>query len=48
MTTAQIIDAYWAGDIGDVEFTELALQAGMSTEEIGKTLAEVREEDGSF
>lgn len=33
------------GEIGDVEFTELALEAGMSLERIGKELAATREEE---
>jgi hypothetical protein len=33
------------GEIGDVEFTELALDAGMSLERIGLELAGARSED---
>jgi DNA-binding transcriptional MerR regulator len=38
MTKQQLVEAFEAGDFGDVEFTELALEAGMSIEEIGKVL----------
>ena len=38
-------DLFWCGEIGDVEFFELAFEAGMSTVEIGEFLAEVREHD---
>lgn len=41
-----LIDGLWAGDLGEVEFTELALEAGMSIEEIGQTLSDIREEYG--
>lgn len=41
-------EAFWAGDMGEVEFTECALESGMSLEDIGAFLQEVREEDGSF
>lgn len=44
----ELIDGLWAGEFGDVEFTELGLKIGMSTEEIGQALADVREEDGVF
>ena len=41
-----LIDGLWAGEFGEVEFTELALDAGMSLEEISQVLSDVREEDG--
>ena len=40
----EIIDAFEAGDMGDVEFTELALEAGVSLEDIGAALARVTED----
>jgi hypothetical protein len=43
-----LIDGLWAGDFGEVEFTELALGAGMSLDEINQTLNDVREEDGAL
>jgi hypothetical protein len=42
----QLIDAYWAGDMGDVEFAELALGLGMEAHEIGQVMSDVRTEDG--
>lgn len=39
-----LIEALNAGDIGEVEFTELALEAGMSMEQIGKELEIARGE----
>lgn len=41
-----LIDGFWAGEFGEVEFTELALDAGMSIDEINQVLSDVREEDG--
>lgn len=43
-----LIDGLWAGEFGEVEFTELALEAGMSIEEIGQVMSDVREEDGTI
>lgn len=34
------------GEIGEVEFTELALDAGMSIERIGQELSLARDENG--
>ena len=48
MTRDELIDGYWAGDFGDVEFAELALDAGMEVHEIGQIMSEVREEDGAL
>jgi hypothetical protein len=39
-----LIEALNAGDMGEVEFTELALEAGMSIEQIGKELETARGE----
>lgn len=41
-----LIDALWDGAIGEVEFFECALESGMTMDEIGEALAEVRAEDG--
>jgi DNA-binding transcriptional MerR regulator len=38
MKKEELIASYEAGDLGMVEFTELALEAGMTLEEIGKVL----------
>jgi hypothetical protein len=48
MTKEILIDGLWAGEFGDVEFTELGLKLGMSMEEIGQALSDIREEDGVF
>lgn len=48
MNRNQLIDALWAGDVGEVEFAELALGLGMEAHEIGQVMSEVREEDGTF
>lgn len=48
MNRDQLIDALWAGDVGEVEFAELALELGMEAHEIGQVMSEVREEDGTF
>lgn len=37
-----------SGDIGDVEFTELALESGESIEHIEQALADARAEDGEI
>ena len=39
-------DMFWDGQIGDVEYFELATDAGASLTEIGDFLTEVREHDG--
>ena len=41
-----IKDMFWSGEIGDVEFFELATDAGATLKQIGDFLAEVREQDG--
>lgn len=46
MTRDELIDAIWAGDMGEVEFTEVALDQGLSLDEINQVLNDVREEDG--
>lgn len=38
MNMEELIEAVEAGDMGEVEFFELALEAGMSMGEIGKVL----------
>lgn len=39
-----LIENLEGGEIGDVEFTELAMAAGLSMERIGAELAKAREE----
>lgn len=48
MNRDQLIDAYWAGDMGDVEFTEVGLGIGMPLEEISQVMSDVRDEDGTL
>lgn len=48
MSREELIDGYWAGDFGDVEFAELALDSGMEAHEIGQIMSDVREEDGTL
>jgi hypothetical protein len=43
-----LVDALWGGEIGEVEFTETALDLGASLERINQVLNEVRAEDGVF
>lgn len=45
MNRDELIDAFEGGDMGDVEFLELALEAGMDFPEIGEVLERVRSED---
>ena len=46
MKRDELIDAFEMGDMGDVEFTELALEAGMTIDEISIVLAKVKAADG--
>jgi hypothetical protein len=39
-------DLFWSGEVGEVEFFELALDVGATVKQIGDFLAEVREQDG--
>lgn len=48
MNKAVLIDGFWAGEFGEVEFFELGLQAGMSIQELSRVLDDVRSEDGTF
>lgn len=48
MNREQLIDAFLAGDIGEVEFAELAFELGMEAHEIGQVMSDVREEDGTL
>jgi hypothetical protein len=41
MTRDELIEAFEAGDMGDVEFVELALDAGMDLDAINDVLARV-------
>ena len=42
-----LIDAFHAGDMGEVEFTEEALDLNFSLEEISELLTEVRDEEAA-
>lgn len=44
LTVAEIIAMLEAGDIGEVEFTEIMLEKGQSLEVVGEVLAAAREE----
>jgi hypothetical protein len=44
MTRQEVLTAFHAGDIGDVEFFELALEAGVPLAEIEKALEERADE----
>lgn len=44
MTKQELIDAFQSGDLGQVEFFELALEAGLSMDEIGGALEEAEDE----
>lgn len=41
----ELIDAFEAGDMGDVEFVELALEGGMDLTIIDEVLARVKADD---
>ena len=43
-----LIESFWCGKIGEAEFMELGLEAGMSIGEINDMLQEVRDEDGGL
>lgn len=45
MTKDELVEAFEAGDMGEVEFFELAMDAGMSMEEAGDALKRVAQED---
>jgi hypothetical protein len=44
----ELIDQMWGGEIGEVEFFERGMQLGMSLEEIGSIITDIRVEDGTF
>jgi hypothetical protein len=44
----QLVGQLWDGEMGDVEFTEVALDMGASLSAIHEALMEVREEDGTL
>ena len=44
----ELTASLWDGGIGEVEFMELALEAGMGIKEINAILEEVRNEDGGL
>ena len=44
----QLVGTLWDGQMGEVEFTEAALDMGASLTAIGEALQEVREEDGNL
>ena len=41
-----LIDQIWQGEIGEIEFFERGMQLGMSLEELGTIVSDIREEDG--
>ena len=43
--TQELIEAFEAGDMGDVEFVELALEYGMDLTIIDEVLARVKADD---
>lgn len=43
MTAKQLVESYEAGNMGDVEFFELALAAGMDPEAIGVVMSRARD-----
>lgn len=45
MTKQEIIDAFEADDLGEVEFFELMLEAGVSLDEIGQIMQRKAQED---
>jgi len=46
VNTEKLIEELWGGTISEVEFTEVALDQGLSLDEINQVLNDVREEDG--
>jgi len=52
MTPAQckqwdaLVDSFWAGDCGQVEFFEVGTDLGASLDQINRVLEDVLEEDG--
>lgn len=44
MSAEQLVEAFEAGDMGQVEFFELALEAGLSLERIEAVLGEAADE----
>ena len=45
MNREELVEAFWNGEVGEVEFAELALALGISLAEIGQVIAAVRAED---
>lgn len=43
MSKEELIEAFEAGDMGSVEFTELAMETDMTIEEIGKVLEDAQD-----
>ena len=44
MKPDELVNSFLSGDMGDVEFLELAMEAGMEIEAIESVLAEARED----
>ena len=43
-----LVSALWEGNVGEVEFTEVALELGASLERVNQAIGEIREEDGTL
>jgi hypothetical protein len=43
-----LVSALWEGNIGEVEFTEVALELGATLERVIQAIGEIREEDGTL
>jgi hypothetical protein len=43
-----LIDQIWQGEISEQTFFERGMQLGMSLEQLGSIVADIREEDGTF
>lgn len=43
-----LVDALWAGEVGEVEFFEVGTDLGASLEQLNQAMNDVREEDGVF
>jgi hypothetical protein len=46
MTKSELIDAFWQGDIGELEFWEVGLDVGINIDELAQIIDDVRMEDG--
>jgi hypothetical protein len=43
-----LIDAYWAGQLGDVWFIGIGLSIGLTFPQLSQVMSDVREEDGTL